>query len=63
MLVALEIHEANLLLVTATDPARGATTKVVAAAGLLTNLDQALLRLGLRDVTEVRDRNVSRGRR
>ena len=63
MLVALEIHQADFLLVTAADAARGHATVVVAATGFLARDDQRLLRRRLRDVAKVRDRDVSRGRR
>ncbi len=55
VLVALEIDQADLLLVTAADAASRDAAVAIAPAGLLAHLDQALLRLGLRDVAEVRD--------
>ena len=55
VLVALEIHEADFLLVAAADAARRDATVMIAPAGLLANLDQRLLRLRLRNVAEVRD--------
>jgi hypothetical protein len=63
VLVALEIHDTDFLLVTATDATRGDTAVMIAPAGLLANLDQRFLRLRLSNVAKVRDRNVSRGRR
>jgi hypothetical protein len=63
VLVALEIHEPDFLLVTATESARGHATVVVAATGFLPRDDQPLFWLRLRNVAKVRDRNVSRGRR
>ena len=41
MLVALEIDDANLLLVTAANAASCHATVTIASAGLLANLDQA----------------------
>ncbi len=63
MLVPLEIHEADLLLVPATDAARRDATVMIAPAGLLANLDQRLLRRRLRNIAKIRDRDISRGRR
>src|SRR6185369_7463505 len=63
VLVALEIHEADFLLVTAADAARGDATIMVAATGFLADDDQRLLRRRLSNVAKVRDRDVSRGRR
>ena len=55
VLVALEIDVANLLLVAAADAAAGDAAVMIAPAGLLAGLDQALLRLGLGDVAVRRD--------
>ena len=63
VLVALEIHEADFLLVPAANAARGHATVRIAATGLLPRDDQRLLRRRLRNIAEVRDGNISRGRR
>src|SRR5438552_1721755 len=59
MLVPFEIDEANLLLVPAANSAAGDSAIAIASAGLLANLNEVLLRLGLRDLIERRDRDVS----
>ena len=48
---------------TAADTARGHATVVVAATGFLPGDDQPFFRRRLRNIAEVRDRDVSRGRR
>jgi hypothetical protein len=63
MLIAFEIHDADLLLVPATDAARCHPAIMIPATGLFANLDKALLRLRLSNVAVVRDRDVSRRRR
>ena len=63
VLVPLEIHQPDLLLVAAADAPRGHAAIDITPAGTLARLDQALLRLGLRNVAVVRIRDVARGRR
>ena len=63
MLVAFEIHEADFLFVTAADAARRRATIHVASAGFLADFHKTFFRLRLCNIAEVRERNVSRGRR
>ena len=63
MLVPLEIHEADFLLVTAANAARGDATIMVAAARFLSRDDQRLLGLRLRNIAEICERDVAQRRR
>jgi hypothetical protein len=63
MLAALEIDDADLLLVTAADATGGDPAIHIAATGLLADFHKRLLGLGLRNIAEVRDSDVSRRRR
>src|SRR6185312_4542104 len=63
VLLPFEIDDTQLLLVTAADTASGGAAIMIAPAGLLANLDQALLRLGLRNVAVIRERYIARRRR
>jgi uncharacterized protein (DUF2126 family) len=63
VLVALEIHQADFLLVTAAETACGHATIVVATTGFLPRDDQPLLGLRLRNIAEICERNVAQRRR
>ena len=63
VLVALEIHQADFLLVSAANAARRDATVDVAAAGFLPRDDQPLLRRRLRNIAEIRVRDVAQRRR
>src|SRR5215203_4045005 len=60
VLVALEIDDAVLLLVTATDATHGDVSMIVATTALLERLDERLLRRRARDLDKVRDRAKTR---
>jgi hypothetical protein len=63
VLVALEIHEADFLLVTAANTTRRHATIVVASTGFLPYLHQRFLRLRLRNIAEICERDVAQRRR
>src|SRR5687767_9141391 len=63
MLVAFEIDDADFLFVPATNATRRHASVMITATRLLADLDEALLRLRLRDLVVRRDRDVSRRRR
>jgi hypothetical protein len=60
VLVALEIDDAVLALVTTADATHRDVTVVVASARLLEGLDERLLRRRARDLGEIRDRAEAR---
>jgi len=63
MLLPFEIDDADFLFVSAANATSRSATIMIAPAGLLANLDQALLRLGLRNIAVIGERYISRRRR
>src|SRR4029453_1795799 len=63
MLLPAEINDADFLFVPAADAPGGRASIMIAPAGFLADFDQALLRLGLCNLSEMGERSVSRRRR
>src|SRR2546430_17616286 len=61
MLEAFKVHNADFLLVAATDAAGGAAAIMIAATGALARFDQALLRLGFSNVAVIGIGDITRG--